>query len=93
MDKLPVDVGEGHRGVADLGRWRREHVAVRHDLQASAPEDHQSRARPANPLCPILNTDRTPQPGTTPGPCGHPHLRLFNGNWIEVLECPPPIPG
>jgi hypothetical protein len=22
----------------------------------------------------------------------HPHLRLFKGNWIEVLECPP-IPG
>jgi hypothetical protein len=22
----------------------------------------------------------------------HPHLRLFTGNWIEVLECPP-IPG
>ncbi|MEU1885883.1 hypothetical protein [Micromonospora sp. WMMD987] len=23
---------------------------------------------------------------------GHPHLRLFPGNWIEVLECPP-LPG
>ncbi|BCJ55476.1 hypothetical protein Asp14428_69510 [Actinoplanes sp. NBRC 14428] len=22
----------------------------------------------------------------------HPHLRLFQGNWIEVLECPP-MPG
>jgi hypothetical protein len=22
----------------------------------------------------------------------HPHLTLMNGNWIEVLECPP-IPG